>query len=237
MIVMQVLIIEDEAVAARRLERLARDCLGAAIDAIHQAFDLDEARSILDRTSIDLILLDLNLAGDDGFDLFQTDIGPARVIVVSAFPDRAIEAFGHAVLDFVPKPVEATRLAQALNRLQQTGAERPSRRLIVRNPGRADFVDPANIVRIAGADDYSEILLVSGRTLLHDETLTDLEARLPDSFTRVHRSYIANLEHAESLEQDGSGYALRQTAEVRTPVSRRRAKEVRAQIGRIYNGQ
>lgn len=111
---MQILIIEDEAVAARRLERLSRDALGDALTGLHHAFDLEDARTLLDAQPIDLILLDLNLAGDDGFDLFQTDIGLARVIVVSAFPDRAIEAFGHAVLDFVP------------NRSSRTGSPGPS---------------------------------------------------------------------------------------------------------------
>lgn len=228
---MQILIIEDETVAARRLERLSRDALGDALAGIHHAFDLDDARELLNAQPIDLILLDLNLAGDDGFDLFQTDIGLARVVVVSAFPDRAIEAFGHAVLDFVPKPVEPERLARALDRAVDHREDgRGQKRLIVRNPGRADFVDPAQIVRIAGADDYCEILLASGRTLLHDETLTELERKLPPGFMRVHRSYLANLDYALSLEQDGSGFRLQQSENVETPVSRRRARDVRTAL-------
>lgn len=230
---MRVLLIEDEAVAARRLDRLTRAALGDTLTALTHVFDLTEARAHLETAEADLILLDLNLAGEDGFDLFQADIGLARVIVVSAFPDRAIEAFGHAVLDFVPKPVEAERLALALDRLKGLNDSTSSRRLIVRNPGRADFVDPANIVRIAGADDYCEILLQSGRSLLHDQTLADLEKRLPSNFVRVHRSYIANLQHAVALEQEGSGYMLQQTGNVDTPVSRRRAREVRENIAAL----
>ncbi len=228
---MQILIIEDETVAARRLERLSRDALGDALTGLHHAFDLEDARTLLDAQPIDLILLDLNLAGDDGFDLFQTDIGLARVIVVSAFPDRAIEAFGHAVLDFVPKPVEPDRLARALDRaLDNREDGRGQKRLIVRNPGRADFVDPAHIIRIAGADDYCEILLANARTLLHDETLAELERKLPAGFMRVHRSYLANLDYAVSLEQDGSGYRLHQADGIDTPVSRRRARDVRTAL-------
>lgn len=224
---MRILIIEDETVAARRLERLSAGILGEDLLAVQHAFDLDEARASLAESAWDLILLDLNLAGDDGFDLFQTDIGLARVIVVSAFPDRAIEAFGHAVLDFVPKPVDPDRLSRALERARSSRNEPVQKRLIVRNPGRADFVDPAQIIRIAGADDYCEIALANGRTLLHDETLSELERKLPAGFMRVHRSYLANLDFAQAVEQDGSGFVLVQTEHVKTPVSRRRSKDVR----------
>jgi two-component system response regulator LytT len=227
---MNILIVEDEAMAARRLERLTRAHLGEAVTDISHANGLSSAVTLLDTQAFDLILLDLNLAGDDGFELIRRELGDARVIVVSAFPDRAIEAFGYAVLDFVPKPVNQERLARALDRATAAQSSTSPKRLIVRNPGRADFVDLDSIVRISGADDYCEVELISGRTLLHDQTLAELEAALPEHFMRVHRSYIANLNHVSALENEGSQHVLVQANSLRTPVGRRRVKETKAKL-------
>jgi two-component system response regulator LytT len=229
---MKILIVEDEAVAARRLERLTRATRpDQSLDFV-RAHSLDTASSALASQVFDLIFLDLNLAGEDGFTLLNQELGSAPVIVVSAFPDRAIEAFGHAVLDFVPKPVNETRLAQALARaLDQLRAtpDDPPKHLVVRNPGRADFVDLQSIVRISGADDYCEIDLTSGKTLLHDQTLAVLEKTLPANFMRVHRSYIANLHHASALEGVDGGFEL-VLGTRRAPVGRRRLKDVRLRL-------
>ena len=225
---MKILIVEDEAVAARRLERLTRAARpGTPLDFV-RAHSLDKATTALETQNFDLIFLDLNLTGEDGFALLDLELGSARIIVVSAFPDRAIEAFGHAVLDFVPKPVNETRLTRALDRVDAAQDEAP-KHLVVRNPGRADFVDLQSIVRISGADDYCEIELISGKSLLHDQTLSALEKTLPASFMRIHRSCIANLDHATALEDVDGGFELI-LGDVRAPVGRRRLRDVRARL-------
>jgi two-component system response regulator LytT len=233
---MNILIVEDEVMAARRLERLTRAHLGKRVTNIRHANGLRSATEALDADAFDLIMLDLNLAGDDGFELIRRELGEARIIVVSAFPDRAIEAFGYAVLDFVPKPVNQERLANALDRAVATQSSTGPKRLIVRNPGRADFVDLDNIVRISGADDYCEVELISGRTLLHDQRLAELETALPEHFMRVHRSFIANLKHVTALENEGSQHVLVQSDALRTPVGRRRVKDTKALLAKIAEG-
>src|SRR5262245_16102148 len=116
---MNILILEDEIVAARRLERLTRRILSDDVEHLAVAHGLSDALRLLAGKRFDLILLDLNLSGEDGFDLLAEDVGAAQIIVVSAHPDRAIEAFHHDVLDFVPKPVMDARLRQAINRVRR----------------------------------------------------------------------------------------------------------------------
>jgi len=231
---MKILIIEDEAVAARRLERLTREILGSGVAHIEVAHGLLSARAFLDKIPFDLLLLDLKLAGEDGFEVLSAGIGRARLIIVSAFPDRAIEAFGYAALDFVPKPVIEARLRVALDRFRRSLSEAVPERMIICNAGCVEFVDVTLIIRISGADDYSEILLLGGRTILTDRRLGDLVRELPAYFIRVHRSYIANLRHASALERQNGQAFLCQIEEVITPISRRSLRKVEARLEELF---
>ncbi|MEO1370054.1 MAG: response regulator, partial [Acidobacteriota bacterium] len=100
------MIVEDEALVARRLRRLLVDILGADRVEILWSPDLPDARRRLaDGTRIDALFLDLNLNGRDGFDLLSEAVaGRFETIVVSAHAERAIEAFEYGVLDFIAKP-------------------------------------------------------------------------------------------------------------------------------------
>ncbi|MBK6705628.1 MAG: response regulator [Caulobacteraceae bacterium] len=75
---MKVLLIDDETVAARRLERLTRSVLGDDLRVLAVAHGLSEAKQLLSASAFDLILLDLNLSGDDGFALLADEIGGRR---------------------------------------------------------------------------------------------------------------------------------------------------------------
>ncbi len=224
---MKILIVEDEAPAARRLRRLVAAELAVDIDDIAVAESLDIAQRLIRETKIDLMLLDLDLSGHDGFEILRaaaTD-QPATVIV-SANIDRALDAFDHDVVDFVPKPVSAERLSRALARVRE--ARSGEMRLIVRAQGRTDIIPISLIVRFSGAGDYIEISTASGQCFLHDDTLEVLEKRLPASFLRIHRSYIVNMAHAHQLrviDRDRRVLVMNNGEEI--PVSRRRMRATR----------
>mgnify|MGYP000443690624 CR=1 FL=1 len=101
---MRVLIVEDEAVAARRLERLVAAALGPKLCDIAIAETVTAGRLAIAARRIDLVLLDLDLNGADGFEIIRGAPDAPRTIVVSARTDRAIDAFDNAVIDFVSKP-------------------------------------------------------------------------------------------------------------------------------------
>ncbi len=220
---MKALIVEDEAPAARRLERLAREIMGDALAGIIRVETVEEARAAL--PGADLVLLDLDLDGADGFEAVRGRARPL-VVVVSARADRAIDAFEHAVVDFVTKPVSRERLETALGRVRQRmsagdKAEEESISLAVRSAGRIDLAPSAAIVSLSGADDYVEVTLLDGRKLLHDMRLDALEKKLPASFLRVHRSHIANMAHVRAYRAGERILEMADGSEI--PVSRRRA--------------
>lgn len=229
---MNILIVEDETPAARRLERLVSEHLGARLGSIVCVETVAAARAALG--GVDLVMLDLDLHGADGFDVIKGRANGPRVIVVSARADRAIDAFDHAVIDFVTKPVAEERLARALDKALAPARAHGGMSLAVRSAGRIDLAPVSEIVSLSGADDYVEVALADGRKLLHDASLDDLEMRLPPTFIRVHRSHIVNAGQVKSARTLGAGrrvLTMKDGEEI--PVSRRRGEDVVKALDRL----
>jgi two-component system, LytTR family, response regulator LytT len=197
---MRIAIVEDEAVIARRLARMVGEIVGNS--PIEVAPSLNRARALIQSRRIDLLFLDLNLNGEDGFRLLEeAAAAPFQTVVVSAHHDQALRAFEYGVTDFVAKPWTHERLRVAVERaLRRDSAGRGlTRRLVVRRRNETRTIDIAQIVSVRGADDYSELRLADGSEHLHEKSLTALESLLPAEFARVHRSYIANFARAKSI--------------------------------------
>jgi DNA-binding LytR/AlgR family response regulator len=108
-------------------------------------------------------------------------------------------------------------------------ASRPDRLAVA--TGKGVVLTPlAGIVVILGADDYADLRLLGGASLLHAARLDRLEAQLPGFFLRVHRSAIVNLNHVERLEREGGRWRLILAEGLSAPVSRSRVAAVRAAL-------
>jgi len=223
-----VLIVEDDLPAQRRLVRLVRTHPLYTDAEIHCADDLDVARQLLATHCVQLVLLDLDLHGADGFRVLSTAVDVRfQVIVVSAHTQRAIDAFETGVVDFVPKPVSEARLHVALGRVSvESDGARPAE-LLVRTRAGLERVLVSDIVYIRADDDYVQLALRDGRRLLHDEPLARLARRLPAEFVRVHRSYVVHRDAVRGVTDGSGGTRVLQLRDgARVPVSRRRASAV-----------
>ncbi|WP_082539725.1 MULTISPECIES: LytTR family DNA-binding domain-containing protein [unclassified Caulobacter] len=105
-------------------------------------------------------------------------------------------------------------------------ASRPDR-LTVASARGVELVPIAEIMAVVGADDYVELRLVGGRSLLHAARLDGLATQLPANFLRVHRSVIANLAQVQRLERDGDRWRLHLSEGSPLPVSRSRQPALR----------
>ncbi|MFP2911293.1 LytR/AlgR family response regulator transcription factor [Pyxidicoccus sp. 3LFB2] len=228
---MKVLIVEDEPLAARRLERLSQELLGPGVPPPLVRDSLADAREVLAGRTVDLVLLDLNLAGEDGFRLLEeAAAGSFHTVVVSANTDQALRAFELGVLDFVAKPYTRERLATALTRVQGRAAA-PLRTLAVRKGGGILRVPLESVAYIQGAGDYAELVLRDGRTELSEKSLDRLETLLPTDFVRIHRSYLVPLQDVARLwTQEGSRTSVELKAGTRLPVGRSRVKALKERL-------
>lgn len=231
---MRILIVEDELLVRQRLLRMCTELAGsrARFDAVA---DLDAAGDRLQRSVYDGLLLDLNLGGEDGFDLLKRVVaGRYHCVVVSAHRERALQAFEHGVLDFVPKPFSRERLGQALERLLDVGRYRSgaARYLGIWHAQGTAMVELADVLWIRADGDYSEVRMRDGRSELHDKSLASLTAVLPPDFVRCHRSYLVNLTHVRTLHAaSGSRYWLVLNDGAEVPVGRAFVEEIRKNIG------
>jgi DNA-binding LytR/AlgR family response regulator len=197
----RILIVEDEALVARRLERLVREVLGADLQGLQVATTLDAAADRLAGTDDMVVMLDLNLGGQDGFEVLRRALaGPWATIVVSGSTERALEAFELGVVDFIAKPFTTERLQLAFQRVRERRSSTGARYLAVCYAGHVELVPFSEVIAIHGDDDYSTVELMNGQRRLHRRRLVQLERLLPPEFVRVHRSHIANLRQARQLE-------------------------------------
>lgn len=225
---MRIMILEDEKVAARRLKRLISESLDSNISSLELFYSFEEGMEYLNSNSIDLLFLDLNLNGCDGFDLLYQFVERAfETVVVSANTDRAIEAFELGVIDFIPKPFDKKRLQTALNRFTgKMNRLQGTTTLVVKNQGNRVFVKVSDIEFIQGAGDYSEIHCVGGEIHLHTKSMDKLSAILPESFIRIHKSYIVDKSIIKEVKVYGGGkYGAILNSTNELPISRSRYKE------------
>ncbi len=233
---MIIVLVEDEPLVAQRLARLTREILGPKLTRLTVKASLPEAMSHLSEHRIDLLLLDLSLHGRDGFELLKLAVsGSFQTIVVTAHDDRAVEAFEYGVLDFLAKPVGRERLARALDRFARLEEKNPfpSRYVAVRKQDKLLLIEVDRIRYIRGAGIYSELRLVDGTAEIHDKSLQGLDAVLPPSFVRVHKSFLVDIRRVVSLSaRGGSRYGLRLDSGEALPVGRAYYRAVKAALRR-----
>jgi two-component system response regulator LytT len=231
----RVAVVEDEQIIARRLLRLLRRLLGNRLERLDHLPTLHEAFAHVGKHPIDLLFLDLNLYGEDGFRILREAAASSfQTIIVSAHGERALEAFEYGVLDFVPKPFDEARLRKALGRVEsrEEDLRQRLRNLAVRRSGEIHLIPVDELSHIRGSGDYSELHTKNGAVHLHNKTLTALALLLPAHFERVHRSVIVDLRQVKSfLSEAGSRYFLRLVDGTRLPVSREKVQGLRARWG------
>ncbi|MBB6329705.1 DNA-binding LytR/AlgR family response regulator [Chryseobacterium sediminis] len=231
---MNILIIEDEARIARRLQRMTAEFFGNRPIQITICDSLQRGLDQITRQLPDLLLLDLNLNGDNGFEVLEQMVAASfHTIIVSANTDKAITAFAYGVLDFVPKPFDKERFFQALNRFISPAVKSDDgmKYLAVKKSGQIRLISISEIIYIKGAGIYTELHLKNGKQELHDKSLELLQQLLPDGFERIHKSYLVNLQEAEKiLINPGSRYGLQIKNGEILPIGRSKYKEIKNKV-------
>jgi two-component system response regulator LytT len=220
---MRILIVEDEKVAARGLLRMVQEILGKEISWIGCEASLDASKLALAENPVDLLFLDLNLNGENGFELLHGAVaGSFHTVVVSANEDQALRAFEYGVLDFVPKPVSEERLRKAINRVKDANySGKQAKYLPIRKPKGIALIHLEEVSYFRGDGNYVEIRLKKGVSEYHRQTLDTLAKVLPPQFSRIHRSYIVDKREVKSVLSHGGGmYDVELEGGAKLPLSR-----------------
>lgn len=238
---LRVLVCDDELMARKRIARLASESEG--VETVLECESGSQVLETLAREEVDVAILDVNMPEMSGIDtvLAMPEERP-YVIFLTAHPEHAVSAFDVGAVDYLLKPVDEARLAKALSRARQlldhgqapAGGEVPGKlsKLAIATHDGAALVSPADITH-ATFDGALVTVHTSSRAILTDDSLQDLEAKLPAGpFERVHRRAILNLEHVERLESvDSGGYVACLSTGKRVDVSRQSARKLRRRLG------
>jgi len=243
-------------------EKPARDEIGfilrsvADVEVIGEADNGLEAYNLIESQQPDLVVLDVQMPGLDGFQLvreIRTLEHPPVVIFVTAYDHYAIEAFEVSALDYLLKPVARERVLQALDRVrnqveQQSPLDQklsqffdnlPKRtrhlnRVPVRRRKNLHLLDVQDIIYGTVRDGVVFIVTEGHEDMVSYRTLDEFASELdPEVFRRVHRSYLANVDRIREIIPQASGnyeLVMDDSSATRVPLSRQHARELR----RIY---
>jgi two-component system LytT family response regulator len=218
---LRVALIDDEPLA--RLGLRARLADHPGFECVAEFGDGASAREGLPAARPDLLIVDVQMPGLSGLDLLALWPATERPLAIlhTAHAQHALRAFELQVVDYLLKPLDEERLAEALGRaraawraraLGLSGAPAAKRQRFELRVGRQlHFVDDEAVAWIEAAGDYAELHCLDGRLLLLRESLNRLAERLdPQRFLRVHRSAIVRLDQVAALRPMSNRDALLQ---------------------------
>ncbi len=211
---MKALVVEDEWPTRNYLVKLIQGTELAEV--VGAVATIDEAREALTGSPIDVVFVDLHLAGSGdartGLDLIRSAAespGAPMFVIATAFEEHSLEAYKLGVVDYLLKPFTEDRVEQCF--------------LI--------FLDPREIWAFEAADRLTFVHSRQGRFDI-DLTLATIEASFGRTLTRIHRNWLVNLDYVKEMERETGDVVLFIGTEVgsegiHAPVSRDRAKVVR----------
>ncbi len=218
---MKAIIIDDERLARTELRKLLQDF--PEIEIVDEASNAEEGMQKIDSHNPDLIFLDIQMPGKTGFDMLaELDHAP-QVIFTTAYDEYALKAFEVNALDYLLKPVEPKRLADAMEKLKKhqsitsgngTNHHDPNSilnendQVFVKDGERCWFVKLAEVRLFESVGNYAKVFFGSNKPLIL-KSLNALEERLDDKvFFRANRKHIVNLRLIDKIEPYFNGGLL-----------------------------
>jgi two-component system response regulator AlgR len=246
----RVVIVDDEQPARARLRELLEDCRAELPHSVAgEAANGVEGLQVAAATEADVVLVDIHMPEMSGIEFarhLQVLERPPAVIFVTAHDQYAVEAFEVNALDYLTKPVRATRLLAALKkatngaRLTRGVLERidpaPRRHFSVAERGRVTLVPVSEVIYLRAELKYVT-LRTRGREHLVEESLTQIEQELGNAFVRIHRNclvarhLIRGFERGAETEGDAGWSVVLEGLDERLPVSRRLWAQVKSSAG------
>jgi two-component system LytT family response regulator len=200
---MRVLIVDDEHLARQAMRRLL--AVHREVEVVGEAETIDEAIAAIKQSQPQLIFLDIELGGGDGFDLLAELERPPVVVFVTAYAEYAVEAFEVNAVDYLLKPVAPERLAESLARAERQLAlsVTPSgtRVIALRTPKQTVLVPAGDIAALRADGDFTHVHVADRPPVMIWRTLSHFEELLPaPPFLRLSRSLIINRDRLRKIE-------------------------------------
>lgn len=228
---MKALIVDDERLARKELMRLLEE--HPSIEVVGEAMNADEAEKLIEELNPDLLFLDIQMPGRTGFELLQNLESAPMVVFTTAYDEFAIKAFEVNALDYLVKPIQPERLAEAVRKVIDKARTRDGRRdgklglndqVFVKDGEKCWFVSLSNVRMFESDGNYIKVFFDNNRPMIH-KSLNALDEKLDErAFFRASRKHIINLSWVEGIEPwFNGGLMVRLKGGDKVEVSRRQA--------------
>ncbi|MFZ0455491.1 MAG: response regulator [Ignavibacteriaceae bacterium] len=230
---MKAIIIDDERLARVELKRLLTPF--KEINVVGEAVNVEDALTKISELNPDLIFLDIQMPGKNGFELLEELDSVPRVVFTTAYDEYALKAFEYNALDYLLKPIEPKRLEDAIKKIIETNKKdkisdnaqsilTESDQVFVKDGERCWFVKLANVRLFESEGNYVRLYFDENKPLIL-RTLNYLDERLDErSFFRANRKHIINLKWIDNIEPWlNGGLLVKLKGGMKIEVSRRQA--------------
>jgi two-component system LytT family response regulator len=224
---MKALIIDDERLARAELRRLLET--HPEVQIVGEARDAEEALQQIGQLEPELLFLDIQMPGRNGFELLEQLDRVPQVIFTTAYDEYALKAFEVNALDYLLKPVAPERLAAAVAKLagvKPKPAVSGDQQIFVKDGERCWFVALRDIVLLESEGNYTRLYFGANRPLVL-RSLNYLEERLDAAlFFRASRKHILNLKFIEAIDAwANGGFLVKLKGAFAVEMSRRQAQK------------
>lgn len=219
---MRAIIIDDERLARSELRKLLQDF--PEVEVVDEASNAEEGVQKIESHNPDLIFLDIQMPGKTGFEMLQELDHAPSVVFTTAYDDYALKAFEVNALDYLLKPIEPKRLADAVEKVKKLYAEGHNSptfngthstsllgehdQVFVKDGDRCWFVRLSEVRLFESVGNYAKVFFGNNKPLIL-KSLNALEERLdPKTFFRANRKHIVNLQAIEKVESYFNGGLL-----------------------------
>jgi DNA-binding LytR/AlgR family response regulator len=182
-----------------------------------------EASNFLEENTVDLIFTDIEMPRLSGLDFLRMLSYKPQIIIITAYPNYALESYDLAVTDYLKKPVSFDRFVQGIEKVKrnldfnfvQEKIKIESSFILVKENGKTIKVELDKIVYIEGLKDYVKIFIEEDRPIITHSTMKKMEEYLaPPNFIRVHKSYIISALRIASFDASNSIIELKHKVEI-----------------------
>ncbi len=208
---MKAIIVDDERLARNELRRLLSEF--SEVEIVDEAANVDEGVEKIRQHDPDIVFLDIQMPGKTGFDLLEELDRAPRVIFTTAYDEYAIKAFEFNALDYLLKPIEPARLAEAIKKIKVEKKEdeeldlklvnrqlKADDQVFVKDGDRCWFVKLEEVRLFESEGNYVRLFFRDQKPLIL-KTLNYLDERLDGrTFFRANRKHIINLKYIENIE-------------------------------------
>lgn len=227
---MDVLIVDDSRLA--RLELVEQLSHISGTNLVGEAANIGQAKQLVQSLKPDVMLLDINMPGGDGFKLLeQLDFLP-QIIFVTAYDHYAVKSFEYNALDYLLKPVTLSRLQAAFEKLQPISQIEQKlmlhQQFFIKDGDHCFFVKLADVICFEAMGNYTRVHL-SQATPATYRSISAIAQRLPaDSFFRANRSWIINTHYIKEITPSvAGGFDVQLQHNKQVEISRRQASAFR----------